>query len=93
MKSSNVTKIGYVVGIISVVFFLVCSVWGVLLSSVALQELHFMLLQLVYPGFAFTIIGYAIGILEAFAYGWVIGAFFTWLCKKICIHDKTEQVE
>ncbi|MBL4644509.1 MAG: hypothetical protein JKX80_01445 [Candidatus Pacebacteria bacterium] len=87
MKNSNVTKVGYVVGAISVGSFLVCSVWGVFLPSVALKELHFLLLQLVYPGFAFTAIGYAVGILEAFVYGWIIGASFVWLHKKICTHN------
>jgi len=84
MKNLNLSKIGYIVGIISVSFFVVCSFWGLLFTSASLKELHFMLLQLAYPGFAFTVVGYTIGLLEAFAYGWFVGAFFAWLHEKIC---------
>ena len=85
MNNLNIRNTGYVVGIVSVLFFLICSVWGVVLTSAALVQLHIMLLQLAYPGFAFTIVGYSIGIIEAFVYGWVFGASFAWLCKKVCI--------
>jgi len=85
MNKSNLNKTGYVVGIISVLFYLVCSFWGGLFVAPALKALHLSLLQLTYPGFAFTISGYLIGLVEAFIYGWVIGVLFVWLCKKLCV--------
>ncbi len=88
MKNPNINKTGYVVGIISVLFFLICSVWGALFSSLVLKELHFNLLQLAYPGFDFTFSGYIIGLVEAFFYGWLIGVFFVWLHNKICCDSK-----
>ncbi len=81
---TNINKLGYAVGIISVIFYLVCTVWGGLFSSLGLKELHLQLLQLTYPGFAFTASGYIIGLVEAFIYGWVIGVLFGWLHNKIC---------
>ncbi len=89
MEKLNVNKIGYVVGIISIVFFLVCSVWGGIFVSPTLKALHFALLQIAYPGFAFTIVGYIIGIVEAFIYGWVIGALFAWLHSIVCVEKKS----
>lgn len=90
MKNLNINKTGYVLGIISVVFYLICSFWGGLLTSPALQELHWSLLQLVYPGFAFTVSGYIIGLVEAFVYGWIFGALFAWLCEKVCVKTKVK---
>lgn len=85
MNKLNINKIGLVLGIISVVFFLICSVYGWLSTAVELQTLHYQLLQLMYPGFAFTVSGYIIGVVEAFVYGWLTGVLFTWLCKKMCV--------
>ncbi len=90
MRPLNINKIGYVVGFLSVVFYLVCTAWGVLFSVPALKELHFQLLQLTFPGFAFTIVGYSIGLIEAFVYGWAIGALFALFHKKICCDVKAE---
>ncbi len=90
MKNLNINKTGYVLGIISVIFYLICSFWGGLLASPALQELHLSLLQLSYPGFSFTATGYTIGLVEAFVYGWVFGALFAWLCKKVCVKTKVQ---
>jgi len=90
MKNLNINKIGCIVGIISAVFFLICSVWGVFFSSTELKELHFNLLQLAYPGFDFTFFGYILSLVEAFLYGWLIGAFFVWLHNKICCGSKAE---
>ncbi len=85
MKKLNINKIGYVVGILSVLFFLLCSVWGGLFASPTLKELHFNFLQIAYPWFAFTVAGYIIGIIESFIYGWVTGALFAWLHSMVCI--------
>ena len=90
MRHLNINRIGYVVGLLLVAFYLVCTAWGVLLSAPALKELHFQLLQLTFPGFAFTIVGYSIGLVEAFVYGWAFGALFAWLHRKICCDDRVE---
>jgi len=90
MNNLSVNKTGYAVGILSVVFFLICSVWGVLLASPGLKEFHFNFLQVTFPGFSFTVLGYAIGLVEAFIYGWAAGALFAWLCKKVCVESKSE---
>jgi|GEM_PF-1349060 len=87
MKNLNINKTGCVFGIISLLFFFVCTLWGGVISNPALKELHFALVQIAYPGFAFTLAGYLIGLLEAFVYGWVIGALFAWLCKKLCVSN------
>lgn len=87
MNKVNTTKAGYVGGILFTAFFLVCSVWGAVLGTAALKELHFNILQIALPGFSFSLLGYAIGIIEAFVYGWIAGAFLVWLCKKLCVND------
>ncbi len=84
MNNLNIKKTGYALGIISVVFFLACSVWGVFLPAPELKELHFNFLRIAFPGFSFTVLGYIAGIIEAFVYGWFAGVFFAWICKKIC---------
>jgi len=90
MKNLYKNKIGCVIGIISVFFYFICTFWGGLFTTPVLKELHFNLLQLAYPGFTFTIVGYIIGLVEAFIYGWIIGTLFTWLCKNICVKTETE---
>ncbi len=82
MKNLSALKIGLTFGVFSIGFYLLCILWGGLFQSVELKELHFQLLQLTYPGFSYTILGYFIGIIETFIYGYVIGIFFTFLCKK-----------
>ncbi len=85
MNNLNINKTGYVLGILSALFFIVCTIWGVLISAPVLKELHLMLMQIAYPGFTLTAVGYIIGLVEAFVYGYIIGALFAWLCKKVCI--------
>ncbi len=89
MEKLNVNKIGYVVGILSVLFFLVCSVWGGIFTSPTLKALHYGFLQISYPGFTFTAIGYLIGLAESFIYGWVMGALFAWLHQIVCVEKKS----
>ncbi len=88
MENLNINKTGYVIGILSIIFFLACTAWGVLLPTQALKELHFSLLQMAYPGFAFTLVGYVIGVIEAFIYGWFAGVLFAWLCKQLCVTNE-----
>jgi len=90
MNKLNITKTGYVVGIISVVLYVICTVWGVLLGSQELKELHVKLLEMAFPGFSFTFIGYIIGLVESFVYGWLFGVFLAWLCRKICVSEHNE---
>lgn len=90
IKLGNINKIGIVLGIVFVAFFLICTVYGGLFADVALKELHLQIVQLMYPGFAFTAIGYLIGTVEAFVYGWILGALFVWLHNKICCENKTQ---
>ncbi len=88
MNKINIIKAGYVGGTFFVAFFLVCTTWGALLGTPALKELHLSLLQVTFPGFSFAVSGYVLGLVEAFAYGWFGGVFFTWLCKKMCANDE-----
>ncbi len=90
MNKLDINKTGYVVGIISVLFYLVCTFWGGLFAAPALRALHFSFLQIAYPGFAFTVVGYLIGLVEAFIYGWVTGVLFVLLYKNISIEAKTK---
>ncbi len=82
----SVTKAGYVGGILSVAFFIVCSMWGGLLGAPELKELHWNILRIAFPGFGLGVFGYVVGLVEAFVYGWAVGAFFVWLCRKICVN-------
>ncbi len=88
MKNLSINKIGLVFGILSVVFYIVCTAWGSLFSDVALKALHLQLLQLAYPGFAYTAIGYIVGLIEAVIYGWAIGALLAYTHNKICVENK-----
>ncbi len=88
MNHLNITKSGNVLGIISIAFFLICMAWGLALTSPTLKELHENILRIAYPGFSMSFAGATIGIIWAFIYGWLLGALFAWLCRKICISDK-----
>jgi uncharacterized protein YacL len=90
MNKLNIKKTGYVVGVISLVFYVVCTVWGALIGSQELKELHVKLLEIAYPGFGFNFLGYIVGLIESFIYGWLLGAFFAWLCRKICVGGHNE---
>ena len=85
MNKLHIYKTGNVLGILSVVFFGLCMFWGVLITDPALKTLHLNLLKIAYPGFTLDIIGVLIGIAWAYAYGWLFGALFAWLCRKVCI--------
>lgn len=82
MKTFNFVKTGNVVGIISIVFFLLCMIWGTIFTDPILKELHQNILKIMYPGFVMTLTGIIIAIIEAFIYGWILGALFNWLYQK-----------
>ncbi len=90
MNRLNIVRIGIVVGIVSVVFFLLCVVWDSAISDQALRELHNNILRIAYPGFSASFTGILIGAVEAFAYGWILGALFSWLCNKICVSSENK---
>ncbi len=82
MNHFKIVKMGNVIGIISVAFFLLCMAWGLVLTDPALKELHTNILRIVYPGFAISSLGVILGIIESFIYGWIFGVLFAWLCNK-----------
>lgn len=84
----HIKRTGNVVGIISVVFFLLCMWWGLLFTDPVLRDLHANLLRIAYPGFTMSVAGAGIGVVESFGYGWVLGAFFAWLCNSICVSEE-----
>lgn len=88
MNNLNTKKTGKVMGIISVAFFLLCMVWGVVLVDPTLKTLHANILRIVYPGFAMSFVGFLMGIIEAFIYGWILGVLFAWLHNRFSIKDK-----
>lgn len=85
MKNISTIRIGNAVGIVGVVFFLLCVFWGVLLIDPNLKELHVNIMQISFPGFSFSLLGVIIGLIESYIYGFIFGAFFMWLCKKTCM--------
>ena len=91
MNNLNTVKTGHVAGILSVAFFALCMLWGFVLSDPTLKELHLNILRIAYPGFGMSLVGFLIGAVEAFIYGWVFGALLAWLCRKMCIgHTSNE---
>lgn len=90
MNNLHITKTGSVVGIISVAFFVICAAWGIVLIEPTLKELHVNILRIAYPGFSMSFVGVMIGIVEAFIYGWLLGALFAWLCKIVCVSDDSK---
>jgi len=88
MNHLNINKTGYTVGILTAVFFIICIFWGVLLTDPVLKELHYNILRLSFPGFAFTAAGVITGLIESFVYGWFFGALLAWLCKKMCVVEQ-----
>ena len=88
MNNLNISKTGNVVGLVSMAFLLLCMSWGFVLASPVLKELHLDIMRIVYPGFSMSLIGAIIGLAESFAYGWLFGAFFAWLCRKLCVCDE-----
>lgn len=87
MNNLNIYRSGYVFGLISILFFLVCMAWGTILFDPALNELHINLLRIAYPGFSMSLTGAIIGVFESFVYGWLFGAILAWACRKICISE------
>jgi hypothetical protein len=85
MNNLSIKKTGNLIGILSVVFFVLCMFWGILLTDPVLKELHVNILRIVFPGFTMSFIGTVIGTVESFIYGWVFGVLLAWLCRKICV--------
>ena len=65
-------------------FYVLCMLWGVLINDPTLQTLHYNLLQIAYPGFAYTTIGLLLGLAESVLYGFGFGVLFVWLNKVCC---------
>lgn len=93
MNNLNVTRMGNVVGVISIAFFFLCMAWGIELSNPALKELHLNILKIAYPGFTMSFAGAIIGTAWAFIYGWLFGALFGWLCRKFCVSSERKDIE
>ncbi len=87
MNNLHIIKTGNAFGILSVIFFLFCMAWGFLLTDPVLKELHVNILRIAYPGFTMSLIGAVIGLVETFIYGWIFGALFAWVCRKVCISN------
>ncbi|XKT74804.1 MAG: hypothetical protein ACJKTH_01830 [Patescibacteria group bacterium UBA2163] len=83
MNHLRITQTGTIVGILSVVFFFLCMAWGLMLTDPILKELHVNLLRIALPGFSMSLVGFIIGAIESFIYGWVFGALFSFLHKKM----------
>lgn len=90
MNNLSVVRTGYVVGGLSVAFFVLCMIWGVIISDPTLKELHLNILKIAYPGFAMSVTGFVIGVIESFIYGWIFGALFAWLCRLACVSRGNE---
>ncbi len=84
---SHTQKVGLVGAGLLVAFYALCLVWGVLISDPTLSTLHFNLLQITYPGFAFSAVGLIVGLVETIIYGYLFGVLFAWLCKITCVHE------
>ncbi len=84
-------KTGYVIAVLSIAFFALCLLWGLILSDPALKELHSNLLRIAYPGFGYNLLGILVGAVETFIYGWLFGVLLAWLCKKMCVVDGSSQ--
>jgi hypothetical protein len=68
-------------------FFVLCIVWGLLITDPTLETLHQNILKIAYPGFAISFVGILTGIIEAIIYGFVFGVLYVWLCK-VCYVTK-----
>jgi len=79
-------KVGLVGAGLSIAFFGLCMLWGMVITDPVLATLHLNLLKIAYPGFGFSFIGILIAITEAAVYGYAFGALFAWLCKVCCVH-------
>ena len=78
-------KMGLVGAGLFVGFYALCMLWGMPISDSVLQTLHYNLLQIAYPGFAYTTIGLLWGLLESILYGFGFGVLFVWLTKVCCV--------
>lgn len=85
---SHTQKMGLVVAGLFIGFYALCLAWGLFISDPVLKTLHFNLLQIAYPGFAFTTLGILIGLAESIVYGYFFGALFTWLCRVCCARNQ-----
>lgn len=60
--------------LLSVIFFVICISWGVLLPEPALKEFHMNAMRITYPGFTgVNVSSFIIGLLESIAYGLILG--------------------
>ena len=84
MNKTKVTKTGNLIGILSVIFFFICMSWGLFIFDPVLKELHINMMKIAYPGFSMGLGGAIIGTIESFIYGWILGALFIVLHKRIC---------
>jgi len=76
-------KVALTAGLTFAFFFLFAFFWGYIQPTNNLRNFHLQLMQLYYPGFSLDFKGFFIGIVEAFVYGYVIGAFFMFIYKKV----------
>jgi hypothetical protein len=88
MRKLNIFKVGYIGGVLSVVFLLLCVGWTFLLENQELKLLHVQLLQMTYPGISFAFRGLAIAFAESFIYGLFFGALFAWLFNKLKVMEE-----
>jgi len=80
---SHTQRMGLVGAGLSIGIFALCMVWGIFITDAVLKTLHLNILQIIYPGFAFTVVGIIIGVAEAIVYGFLFGILFVWL-GKVC---------
>jgi uncharacterized protein YacL len=90
MNNLHIARTGYIVGGLSIVFFILCMIWGTILTDPTLKELHLNILKITYPGFTMSAVGFVIGVVESFVYGFVFGVLFAWLCKVVCVSRGNE---
>lgn len=84
---SRIHKIGIIGVGLSVAFYALCMLWGMLITDPLLATLHYNLLQIAFPGFDFSVGGITIGLVESVVYGYTFGILFGWLCKITCVKD------
>ena len=87
MLKLNVLKVGYIGGVVSVVFLILCTGWIFFLKTPELKDLHRQLLQMTYPGFEFTFDGLSFAFAEAFSYGFFFGVLVAGLLNKVNVID------
>ena len=61
------------------IVYVVCLIWGSMQKSSGMRKLYEQMMAVSYPGFSMSFGGMVIGLVEAFIYGYVIGAIFCWI--------------